>query len=88
MVDAVLALAWKVREFAPYPITIFDGAFRFAFTFLLPIGFIAFYPAQFFLRPDEISPWIYLSPVIGIALFALMYRVWTLGVNSYTGTGS
>jgi ABC-2 type transport system permease protein len=84
----VLALAWKLREFAPYPITIFDGAFRFAFTFLLPIGFIAFYPAQFFLRPDEISPWIYLSPVIGIALFALMYRVWTLGVNSYTGTGS
>jgi ABC-2 type transport system permease protein len=84
----MLALTWRMREFAPYPITIFDGVFRFVFTFVLPIGFIAFYPAQFFLRPDEISPWIYLSPFIGIALFALMYRVWTMGVNNYTGTGS
>ncbi len=84
----VLALAWKLREFAPYPITIFDGVFRFAFTFILPIGFIAFYPAQFFLRPEEISPVFYLTPVIGIGLFALTYKVWALGVNSYTGTGS
>jgi ABC-2 type transport system permease protein len=84
----MLALAWKIREFAPYPMSIFDGVFRFAFTFILPIGFIAFYPAQFFLRPEEISPLIYLTPVIGIGLFALTYRVWTLGVNNYTGTGS
>jgi ABC-2 type transport system permease protein len=84
----VLALAWKVREFAPYPITIFDGIFRFAFTFILPIGFIAFYPAQFFLRPAEVSPLFFLTPVIGISLFALMYRMWVKGVNSYTGTGS
>jgi ABC-2 type transport system permease protein len=84
----VLALAWKVREFAPYPITIFDGIFRFAFTFILPIGFIAFYPAQFFLRPEEVSPLFYLTPAFGIGLFALMYWVWAKGVNSYTGTGS
>jgi ABC-2 type transport system permease protein len=84
----VLALAWKVREFAPYPMTIFDGIFRFAFTFILPIGFIAFYPAQFFLRPAEISPVVYLTPLIGVALFALMYKVWDSGVNSYSGTGS
>jgi ABC-2 type transport system permease protein len=84
----VLALAWKVREFAPYPMSIFDGIFRFAFTFILPIGFIAFYPAQFFLRPAEISPVVYLTPVVGVALFALMYKVWELGVNSYSGTGS
>jgi len=84
----VLALAWKVREFAPYPITIFDGVFRFAFTFILPIGFIAFYPAQFFLRPAEISPLFYVTPFIGLGLFALTYKIWELGVNSWTGTGS
>jgi ABC-2 type transport system permease protein len=84
----VLALAWRLREFAPYPVNIFDGIFRFAFTFLVPIGFIAFYPAQFFLRPEDISPVFFLTPVIGILLFLVMYRVWILGVNSYTGTGS
>jgi ABC-2 type transport system permease protein len=84
----VLGLAWKLREFAPYPMNIFDGIFRIAFTFILPIGFIAFYPSQFFLRPQEVTPLVYFSPLIGLGLFALAYRVWTLGVNSYSGTGS
>jgi ABC-2 type transport system permease protein len=84
----VLGLAWKLREFAPYPMNIFDGFFRFTFTYVLPIGFIAFYPSQLFLRPLEVSPMIYFSPMIGIALFFIAYRVWLLGVNSYTGTGS
>ena len=84
----VLNLAWKLREFSPYPMSIFDGAFRFIFTFLLPIGFVAFYPSQLFLRPQEVSPLIYFSPLVGIGLFSLTYWVWTLGVNQYTGTGS
>jgi ABC-2 type transport system permease protein len=84
----VLGLAWRLREFAPYPMSIFDSAFRFTFTYLIPIGFVAFYPSQFFLRPSEISPLVYFSPVVGISLFALTYWVWTRGVNSYSGTGS
>ncbi len=84
----VLNLAWKLREFAPYPINIFDGAFRFTFTFLLPIGFVAFYPSQLFLRPQDVSLLIYFSPLVGIVLFTLTYWVWMKGVNQYTGTGS
>jgi len=84
----VLGLAWKLREFSPYPMTIFDGAFRFAFTFIIPIGFVSFYPSQLFLRPQEVSPLIYFSPIIGVGMFMLTYWVWTKGVNSYTGTGS
>lgn len=84
----VLSLAWKLREFSPYPISIFDGAFRFVFTFMLPIGFVAFYPSQMFLRPSEINPLLYFSPLVGVALFALAYWVWTEGVNHYGGTGS
>jgi ABC-2 type transport system permease protein len=84
----VLGLAWKLREFSPYPMTIFDGAFRIAFTYVIPIGFVAFYPSQLFLRPEEVSPLIYFSPLVGIGMFALTYWVWTRGVNSYSGTGS
>ncbi len=84
----VLGLAWKLREFAPYPMNIFDGAFRFAFTYVIPIGFIAFYPSQILLRPQEVSTFIYFSPFVGIGLFGLTYWVWTLGVNHYSGTGS
>jgi ABC-2 type transport system permease protein len=84
----VLGLAWKLREFAPYPMNIFDGAFRFTFTYIIPLGFVAFYPSQFFLQPQQVSSLVYFSPLVGIGLFALTYWVWTLGVNSYSGTGS
>ena len=64
-----------------------SGVFSLAFTYVIPIGFVAFYASQLFLR-QEVSPFIYFSPVIGIGLFALTYWIWTKGVNSYTGTGS
>ena len=84
----VMALAHKIRDFAQYPMTVFDGFARFLFTYLVPIGFIAFYPAQLFLRPEEVSLLVCLSPLVGVAFFALAYLVWHKGVNSYSGTGS
>jgi ABC-2 type transport system permease protein len=84
----VLALAFKLREFAQYPVTIYDGFFRFLFTYLIPIGFVAFYPAQLFLRPSEASLLAYLSPLAGIIAFSVAYWVWSRGVNHYSGTGS
>jgi ABC-2 type transport system permease protein len=68
--------------------TIFDGFFRFLFTYLIPIGFVAFYPSQLFLRPGEVPLLTYFSPVMGIGSFSLAYVVWSQGVNAYTGTGS
>jgi ABC-2 type transport system permease protein len=84
----VHGLAWKLREFSSCPMNIFDGAFRFAFTYILPIGFVVSYPSQLFLRRQEVSPLVYFSPIVGIGLFALTYWIWTKSVNSYTGTGS
>ncbi|MEX1126079.1 MAG: ABC-2 family transporter protein [Acidimicrobiia bacterium] len=84
----VLSLSWRVREVAPYPMTIFSGAFRFFFTFVVPVGFIAFYPSQMFLRPGTAPAFVYVAPLVGVLLFVLMYRVWARGVNSWSGTGS
>jgi ABC-2 type transport system permease protein len=83
-----MALALKIRDFGKYPMTVFEGFFRFVFTYVIPIGFVAFYPAQLFLRPEDVSPLVYVSPLIGIGFFALAYIVWHRGANSYTGTGS
>jgi ABC-2 type transport system permease protein len=84
----VMALAFKIREFSQYPMNIFSGAFRFLFTYVIPIGFVAFYPSQVYLRPQEANLLVYLSPLVGIASFVLAYKVWSIGVNRYTGTGS
>jgi ABC-2 type transport system permease protein len=84
----ILSLALKIRDFAPYPTSIFEGIFRFLFTYLIPIGFVAFYPAQLFLKPGGAPLLAYVSPVIGIGFFLLAYLVWKKGVDSYAGTGS
>jgi len=65
-----------------------SGAFRFTFTFIIPLGFVAFHLSQLFLQPEGVSGLTYFSPLVGMGLFALTYWVWTKGVNSYTGTGS
>ncbi len=85
---SILALAFRLREFSQYPTTIFDGIFRFLFTYIIPIGFVAFYPSQLLLRPHEASWLVYASPAVGVLLFMLAYKVWIWGVNTYTGTGS
>ena len=84
----VLDLAFKFKDYAKYPVTIFNSVFRFIFTFLLPIAFIAYYPSLVILRPDEVPVLSWLSPVIGIVFFYISYRIWMYGASRYSGTGS
>jgi ABC-2 type transport system permease protein len=84
----LLSLTLRMREFGQYPLDIFDGLSRFVFTYLIPMAFVAFYPAQVFLRPSELPVLAFFSPLVGIGMFILAYWVWTRGVNRYTGTGT
>ena len=84
----VLDLVFRLREYAKYPVTIFNPVFRFIFTFIFPIAFIAYYPSLVILRPDSVPMLSWLSPFIGILLFYLSYRFWMLGAGKYNGTGS
>jgi len=85
---SIMAFVLRFGEYTRYPLTIFNNFFRFLFTYIIPIGFVAFYPSKFFLRPTEIDALVYFSPLAGILLFFLACLVWKRGVNSWTGTGS
>ena len=61
----ILDFAFKFKDYAKYPITIFSPVFRFIFTFIMPVAFIAYYPSLVILRPDEVPLLSWLSPVIG-----------------------
>lgn len=84
----ILDFSFKLKDYAKYPITIFDPVFRFIFTFVIPIAFIAYYPSIVILRPDDIPVLSYVSPVVGIVLFYLSYKFWMHGAYKYDGTGS
>ena len=84
----VLDLALRFKDYAKYPITIFSPVFRFIFTYIIPIAFIAFYPGIMVLRPSEISVLSWLSPFISAVFFYLAYKLWMYGASKYNGTGS
>jgi ABC-2 type transport system permease protein len=85
---SVMSLVTRLRDFSRYPMTIFNSVFRFLFTWILPIGFIAFYPVRAIIHPDEAGSYIYFTPLAGAVLFALTILVWNRGVRNYNGTGS
>ena len=84
----VLDLVCRFKDYAKYPITIFSPVFRFIFTFLMPIAFIAYYPSLVVLRPDAVPLLSWLSPLVGIAFFFVSYKIWMRGAMKYSGTGS
>ncbi|MBQ3968182.1 MAG: ABC-2 family transporter protein [Lachnospiraceae bacterium] len=84
----VLDLAFRFKDYARYPITIFSPVFRFIFSFVIPIAFIAYYPSLVILRPDEVPVLSWLSPLIGTAFFFASYKFWMYAATRYSGTGS
>jgi ABC-2 type transport system permease protein len=83
-----LSFAHKLTNFSHFPMNIYNNIFKFLFSFIIPIGYLAFYPAQLILRSGEADIYAYISPLIGAALFGIAYHVWIRGAMKYGGTGS
>lgn len=85
---AILAFVSGFRDHARYPMGIYNSFFRFAFTWVVPVGYVAYFPAQFYLS-DAIPEWTaWASPVFAAVLFALAVFVWNRGTRRWAGTGS
>lgn len=84
----ILDFVTRFKDYAKYPVTIFSPVFRFVFTFIMPIAFIAYYPSLVILRPDEVPLLSWLSPVFGCLFFFISYKIWMYGAMKYSGTGS
>lgn len=81
----------QFKDFLKYPISIYGAVLQFFLTFILPIGFINFYPAQYLLsKPDGVfSPWLgLLTPLVGAGLFFLAYKLWMRCLKHYNSSGS
>jgi ABC-2 type transport system permease protein len=87
----VWAIQWNLREFSKFPFTIYPSALQVFMTFVLPLGFISFYPAARILGkspvPYAVMPELF-TPLVGAALFAIALVVWRLGLRRYESAGS
>jgi len=85
---SIMAFVSNFRDHARYPIGIYDTVVQFLFTWLVPIGFIAYYPSRFFLTDAPLDATAWGAPVIAVILSVLAVWVWNRGVRHWGGTGS
>jgi len=83
---------WNARKFAGYPISIFHRAIQFVMIFVVPFAFVNYFPAQFLLRKEDMSAYpdifMYLTPIVGIAMYLLAYLFWRISIKYYKSSGN
>lgn len=79
-------------ELVRFPLSIYPRAVQWAFSFIVPIAFVSFIPAQLVLHKDTspvVAPELgYLTPLVGLVTFFAGYWLWRLGLRRYQSTGS
>lgn len=85
---SVMRMVFDLHVFAQYPLTIYPNFIRFILTWVIPFGFVSFYPSSFITNKTELEWWFLLSPLVAVVALSIAYRVWLFGLKCYTGTGS
>ena len=75
------------KHMAQYPIGIFKKGFIYFFTFIIPFGFVNYYPLLYILG-EKTNKILMISPLITIIYLIPCIIIFYKGVKRYTGTGS
>jgi ABC-2 type transport system permease protein len=86
-VDNLSFLFASIFDAARWPVTVFRGAWRVVFTFLVPLALMTTYPALALLGRLDLRT--ALAALLGAAGFALFARVvWLRSIARYTSASS
>lgn len=89
--EAANAFTYGGVTLAQYPIDIYDRWLRRFLAYIVPVAFVAYFPALFVLgKPDPLGfpVWMsFLSPVVGVAAALFASAVWRFGVRHYQSAG-
>jgi len=86
--NAMVWMTMRMMAFSEYPLEIFNTGLVFILTFVLPFGFMSYYPAEVFITKGMYREYMILGPVMAAVFFAIAYGVWKLGIRNYASTGS
>ncbi len=89
---ALKFLVSKARNFIQYPLNIYPKSIQLILTFILPYGFINFYPVVNLLHKEELalggSLLGTLFPLIAIMLFVISIFAWNKSLKVYSSAGA
>lgn len=78
-----------MEQFIRYPLTIFNKYIQIFLTWVLPLGFVSFYPAVYFI-PNYQPPFpvLLVCPLLVLVFLTVSVKVFNSGFKKYLGTGS
>ena len=74
------------KHMAQYPIGIFKKGFKFIFTFIIPYGFVNYYPLLYILGKNNNKLFMF-SPLITVLYLITCIIVFYKGIKKYSSTG-
>ena len=90
-IEMVNILTYGGRSACQYPVDVYPGVLRFLFTYLAPFAMCMHWPVSYVLGSPmvQLPVWAYfLTPMAGAVFFAVMLKVWYIGVKHYRSTGT
>ncbi|MCC6953746.1 MAG: ABC-2 family transporter protein [Deltaproteobacteria bacterium] len=79
---------FNLLNFGRYPIPIFNRAIQVLLSFVVPFGFVAFYPATHFFGRAEYRLYCYATPFVALLTALVAAFAWRFGVSRYSSTGN
>jgi ABC-2 type transport system permease protein len=82
---------YNTRQLAQYPISIYPMPLKVFMIYIVPFSFINYFPACSILNKYQSElPFdgIILTPVIGVLLFLIAYRIWNYMLKWYSSSGN
>ncbi|QED49814.1 ABC transporter permease [Cytobacillus dafuensis] len=82
---------YPARNLTNYPLVIYPKIVQWFTAFVVPFGFVNYFPAAVILEKE--TPFFpayigYFSPLVGLVFFMIAYWIWMLGLSRYKSTGS
>lgn len=85
--DSLLGLFYTCINYGRYPINIYPAPIKIFLTWILPIGFTGFYPAEYFLK-HEWNYYMVLMPIITLVFIGITAFLWSAGLRRYKDVGN
>ena len=83
----VAELVLTCREFAKYPLSVFPMMIRTFFTYMIPFGFMGYYPVAFL--TGKTGAWvIWAMPLAAFGVASVAGLLWKAGLRGYNSTGT
>ncbi len=86
--SAVTQMVWDLDGFSRYPLDIYSKSLSFVMTWIIPLGFVSFYPAQALIGTGSLRYLGLATPLVAGVACVVAYRIWNIGLIRYHSTGS